>query len=77
MLVREGRQQNVADRLAFRKGVVLDQVPDPGPAADGPSAIVGRLDPGKDAQQGGLAGPVRPDEADPLACPQVERKPGE
>ena len=49
----------------------------PGPAADGAGAGVGRFQPGEDAQEGGLAGPVRADQPDPLAGPQVERQVGE
>ena len=49
-------------------------VADADAAADGAGAAVGRLDPGEDLEEGGLAGAVRPHEAHLVSVEETERQ---
>src|SRR5262249_32666246 len=57
--------------------VILREVADAGTAAGGDGPLVRGLAAGEEPEEGGLPGPVRPDEPDTLAGPQVERQAGE
>jgi hypothetical protein len=60
-----------------RKLCVLRHVRQPDQPARRHRARIGRLDAGEDAQQRRLAGPIRPDQADPVAVMNPEREVGE
>ncbi len=64
--VGEGRRRLVEQGPAAVVQAVLRQVADGQPARGDHLAGVGLVDAGQDAQQGGLAGPVRAAQADPL-----------
>ena len=73
----EQRPQGIAGfgehRTARVQQPVLGQVTDGQGARPDHLAAVGLVEPGEDPQQGGLAGPVRPAQADPIAVADVPR----
>ena len=67
-----GPVHHVEDGAAGQQVVALVQHRDPHAAGAGDAAVVGLLQPGQHAQQGGLAGAVGADDADPLAVVEPE-----
>ena len=61
----EGGEHGLAGGEAGVEGVLLRQVADAGAAAGGDGPVVGCLAAGEDLQQGGLPGPVGPEQPDP------------
>src|SRR5207245_2100866 len=65
---------DVGDRRTAREDRVLRNVADADTAAQRARAAIGRLDRPQDLEEGGLAGPVRTDEAGLVAFEQSERQ---
>ena len=72
--VGQGGGEHILDGAAGREDRILRNVADADAAANGAGAAVGRLDPGQDLEEGGLAGAVRAHEAHLVSVEEAERQ---